>query len=84
MLNTTPDPLAFCRDMKRLRKPVRLSHRWRPPADGLWKVETRKGVRGGFLVAYGRVIRCSPVIRRHLHVWAARNAKFWGDPFACE
>ena len=84
MLKATTDRLAFARDMKRLRKPVRLTHRWKPPVDGLWKVETRKGVRGAYLVAYGHVTRCSPRIRRHLHVWAARNAQYSGDPFACE
>ena len=31
------------------------------------------------MVAYGRVTRCSPVLRRHLHVWAARNAEFVGS-----
>jgi hypothetical protein len=79
MLDKEPDKLAFARDMKALRKPVRLSHRHHPPADGLWRVETKRGVRGGFLVAYGRVVRCSPVLRRHLHVWAQRNAVFVGE-----
>jgi hypothetical protein len=65
--------------MARLRKPVRLRGRYNRLADGLWKVETRKDVRGGFMVAYGRVTACSPVIRRHLNVWAARNAVFVGD-----
>jgi len=84
MLNETSDPLAFCRDMKRLRKPVRLSHRYHPPANGLWKVETpRKGVLGGFMIANGRVVRCSPKIRRHLHVLAARNAVFVGVAHKC-
>ena len=79
MLNETSDPLAFCRDMKALRKPVRLRGRYHRPADGLWRVVTRNGVRGGFMVAYGRVTRCSPALRRHLHVWAARNAVFVGS-----
>jgi len=82
MPNKEPDTLAFARDMKKLRKPVKLSNRYHPPADGLWKVQTCKGVHGAFLIAYGRVTRCSPRIRRHLHVWAQRNAQHWGDPFA--
>jgi hypothetical protein len=73
------DPIWWARDMKRLRKPVRLRGRYYKPEDGLWKVETRKGVLGGFMVAFGRVTRCSPAIRRHLHVWAARNGKFVGS-----
>ena len=81
MLNKNPDPLFFARDMKAC-KPVRLSHRYHPPADGLLRVETAKGVRGGFMVAYGRVVRCSPVLRRRLHVWAQRHTVFVGDPFA--
>ena len=83
MLSETADPLAFCRDMKALRKPVRLRGRYHRPDDGIWKVETRNGVLGGFMVAYGRVTRCSPVIRRHLHVWAARNAEFVGSIEQC-
>jgi len=58
-----------------VRRPLRLRGRYWLPKDGLWKVETRKRVLGGFLVTRGRVTRCSPAIRRHLHAWAARNAE---------
>jgi hypothetical protein len=82
MVNET-DPLFFCRDMIALRKPVRLRGRYYKPADGIWKVETGKGVLGAFLVRGGRVIRCSPRIRRKLHWWAARNGKFVGSIEHC-
>ena len=76
------DKIAFARDMVRI-KPVRLHGRYWRRRSGLWRVATRKGVRGGFLVARGRVVRCSPAIRRHLHVWAARNAEYFGELDAC-
>lgn len=62
-----------------VRPPLRLRGRYWRPKDGLWKVETRKGVLGAYLIARGRVVRCSPAIRRHLCAWAARNAVFVGD-----
>jgi hypothetical protein len=77
MVNET-DKLFFCRDMVALRKPVKLRGRYYKPADGIWKVETGKNVLGGFLVRNSRVIRCSPRIRRSLHLWAARYGKFVG------
>jgi hypothetical protein len=79
MLRDMTDPIWWARDMLRLRKPVRLRGRYYKPEDGLWKVETGKRILGAFLVARGRVQRCSPAIRRHLHVWAARNGKFVGS-----
>jgi hypothetical protein len=78
-LENKTDAIAFCRDMIAVRRPLRLRGRYWLPKDGLWKVETRKRVLGGFLVTRGRVTRCSPAIRRHLHAWAARNAEFVGD-----
>jgi hypothetical protein len=71
------DELWFARDMVALRRPLRLTGRWRRPKDGLWMVKTRRGVRGGYLVYRGRVVRCSPVLRHHIHVWAMRNAEWF-------
>ena len=82
MLNET-DPLFFCRAMVALRKPARLRGRYYKPDDGIWKVETGKGILGAFLVRGGRVIRCGPRIRRKLHWWAARNGKFVGSIEHC-
>jgi hypothetical protein len=83
MNESSADPLAFARDMKRLRKPLRLRGRWSPPLDGLWKVATHRKVHGGYLIHNGRVVRASPAVRRYIHR-LARNAEYWGDPFACE
>jgi hypothetical protein len=79
MVRNETDALFFCRDMKALRKPLRLRHRYYKPDDGIWKVETGRGVLGAFLVRNSRVIRCSPRIRRSLHMWAARYGKFVGS-----
>jgi len=73
------DPLSFCRDMKRLRRPLRLRGRWSPPKDGLYRVATSKKVLGGFLIHRGRVTRASPYVRRYIHVLAMRNAEFVGS-----
>jgi len=62
---------------------VRLRGRYYRPDNGIWRIETGKGILGAFLVSRGRVVRCSPAIRRHLHVWAARNAKFVGSIEDC-
>ena len=67
MNESRADPLSFARDMKRLRKPLRLRGRWSPPLDGLWKVVTRRKVHGGFLICRGRVVRASPAVRRYIH-----------------
>jgi hypothetical protein len=72
------DPLAFCRDMVRLQRPLRLLGRWRRPKDGLYRVATRRTVHGGFLVQRGRVTRCSPAVRKRIHIWA-RTAEYYGD-----
>jgi hypothetical protein len=83
MLENRTDPIAFARDMKRLRRPLRLRGRWRPPKDGLYRVATSKKVHGGFLVQRRRVTRASPYVRRYIHVLALK-AEWFGDPFACE
>jgi hypothetical protein len=80
-METKTDPIAFARDMRRLRKPLRLRGRWRPPRDGLYRVATGKRVLGGFLVQHRRVTRASPYVKRYIHV-LARNAQYCGDPFA--
>jgi len=36
------DEIAFCRDMVRLRRPVRLRGRWSPLKDGLYRVAMSK------------------------------------------
>ncbi len=46
MLENKTDPIAFARDMVRLRRPLRLRGRWRPPKDGLYRVATSKKVHG--------------------------------------
>ena len=74
------DPIPFARDMVALEKPLRLLGRWRPPRDGLYRVATRRTVYGGFLVRRGRVIRCSPAVRKRIHIWA-HTAQFIGDEF---
>ena len=76
--------IEFCRDMRALRRPLRLRGRWRRPKDGLYRVRNSKRVLGGFLVCHGRVMRASPCVRRRIHILAMRNAQYWGDPFACE
>jgi len=75
------DEIAFARDMVALRRPLRLRGRWSPPKDGLYRVATSKKVHGGFLVQHRRITRASPYVRRYIHV-LARNAEYWGDPFA--
>jgi hypothetical protein len=83
-LKDSTDPMAFARDMLALPRPLPLRGRWRPPRDGLYRVSNSKKVFGGFLVQRRRVVRCSPCVRRRIHILAMRNATFWGDPFACE
>lgn len=87
MLRKKADPIAFARDMIALRRPMRLKHRWKPPRDGLYRVVSgRRGgyrVQGGYLVVRGRVTRCSPAVKRRIHIWAMRYAEYFGDPFAC-
>jgi hypothetical protein len=83
MDSNNSDPLFFIRDAVALKKPVKLRHRYYKPADGIWKVETGKNVLGGFVIRDSRVIRCSPRIRRSLHMWAARHGKFVGTIEAC-
>jgi hypothetical protein len=78
------DRLSFARDMKRLRKPLRLRGRWSPPRDGLYRVANSKKVLGGFLVQGRRVTRASPSVRPRIHILAMRNAEYWGEAFACE
>jgi hypothetical protein len=75
------DPIPFARDMIALEQPLRLLGRWRRPLDGLYRVSTRRRVVGGFLVRRGRVIRCSPAVRRRIHIWETRS-QYWGNPFA--
>jgi hypothetical protein len=82
-LENRTDPIAFCRDMVRLRRPLRLKGRWRPPLDGLYRVATSRKVHGGFLVQRRRITRASPYVRRYLSVLSLR-AEYWGDPFAVE
>ena len=83
-LENRTDPIAFARDMVRLRRPLRLRGRWWVPKDGLYRVATSKKVHGGFLVCHGRVTRASPYVRRYIHILAMRNAEWFCDPFACE
>jgi hypothetical protein len=68
------DEMAFARDMVGLRRPLRLRGRWKRPKDGLYRVVTRRGRWpsrcGGFLVYKGRVRRCSPSIKRRIHIYA--------------
>jgi hypothetical protein len=82
------DPIAFARDMVAVVPPLKLRGRWWPPTDGLYRCATRHRVRGtspkvygGYLVHRGRVTRCSPAVRRRIHIWATQ-AQSWGDPFA--
>jgi hypothetical protein len=82
MLRSRTDPIAFCRDMVRLPRPLRLKGRWRPPKDGLYRVATSRKVLGGYLVCHGRVTRASPYVRRYIHILAMRNAEWVCDPFA--
>jgi hypothetical protein len=77
------DPIFFARDMVKLRRPLRLRGRWKPPKDGLYRVATSRRVHGGFLVHDGRVVRASPYVRRYIHILAMRNAEYWGDLEAC-
>jgi hypothetical protein len=81
-LKDSTDPIAFCRDMVRLRRPLRLRGRWWVPKDGLYRVATSKKVHGGFLVSRGRVTRASPYVRRYIHI-LARNAEYWGSLEDC-
>jgi hypothetical protein len=78
-LENRTDPIAFARDMVRLRRPLRLRGRWWVPKDGLYRVATSRRVLGGFLVLRGRVLRASPYVRRYIHILAMRNAEFVGD-----
>jgi hypothetical protein len=84
MLRNNGDPIAFARDMVRLRRLLRLKGRWWVPKDGLYRVATSRRILGGYLVCHGRVTRASPYVRRYIHILAMRNAEYWGDPFACE
>jgi hypothetical protein len=79
MLRSNVDPIGFARDMVRLRRPLRLRGRWRPPQDGLYRVATSRKVHGGFLVQRRRVTRASPYVRRYIHILAMRNAEFVGS-----
>ena len=81
-LKDSTDPIAFCRDMQRLRRPLRLRGRYWLPKDGLYRVATGKRVHGGFLVCHGRVTRASPYVRRYIHV-LARNARYRGGLEDC-
>lgn len=80
------DELWFARDMIGLRRPLRLRGRWKRPKDGLYRVVTRRARWpsrcGAFLVYRGRVRRCSPSIRRKIHVYA-HMAEYLGEPWAC-
>src|SRR5262245_40524072 len=58
-------------DMVEMRRPLRLRGRFHPPKDGVYRVTTPSRC-GAFLVYNGRVHRCSPSIRRRLHVYAHR------------
>ena len=49
MNESKADPIAFARDRKRLRKPLRLRGRWRPPRDGLYIVANSEKGLGGFI-----------------------------------
>jgi hypothetical protein len=77
------DPISFARDMVAVEPPLKLTGRWRWPKDGLYRVATRRRVYGGYLVHRGRVTRCSPAVRRRIHIWALQ-AQYWGDPFSTE
>ena len=81
-LNDRTDPIAFARDMRRLRRPLRLRGRWRPPKDGLWRVATGRKVHGGFLVHRRRITRATPCVKRYIHILALR-AEFWGTLEDC-
>jgi hypothetical protein len=81
-LENRTDPIAFARDMVRLRRPLRLRGRWWVPKDGLYRVATSRRVLGGFLVSRGRVLRASPYVRRYIHI-LARNAEYWGSLEDC-
>jgi hypothetical protein len=81
-LENKADPIAFCRDMRAVRPPLRLRGRWKPPKDGLYRVATSRKVHGGFLIHRGRVTRASPYVRRYIHILAMRNAEWVCDPFA--
>jgi hypothetical protein len=76
------DPIAFARDMVAANVRLRGRH-WRL-ADGLYRVTTRKARwpsrTGGFLVYKGKVRRCSPSLRRKIHVYA-HMAEYWGVPW---
>jgi len=62
------DPTPFARDMIALARPLPLLGRWRRPKDGLYRVAT---VHGGYLVQRGRVTRCSPAVRKRIHIFSA-------------
>ena len=81
-LENRTDPIAFASDMVALPRPLRLRGRWRPPKDGLYRVATRRKVHGGLLVQRRRVTRCSPYVRRYIHILAMRNAEWVCEPFA--
>jgi hypothetical protein len=83
MRETKIDPILFARDMVAITPPLKLTGRWRKPKDGLYRVATRRSVHGGYLVHRGRVTRCSPAVRRRIHIWATQ-AQYWGDPFSAE
>ena len=76
------DPIAFARDMARVVPPLKLLGRRRNPPDGLYRVATRRRVYGGYLVHRGRVTRCSPAVRRRIHIWA-HQAQYWEDLATC-
>ena len=78
MLRNKPDPISFARDMVAVNPPLKLIGRWHWPKDGLYKVATSRRVHGGYLVHHGKVTRCSPGVRRQLHVWQ-HIAQYWGD-----
>jgi len=81
-LENKADPIAFCRDMLRLRRPLRLRGRWKPPKDGLYRVATGRKIHGAFLIHRRRVVRASPYVRRYIHI-LARNAQYWGSLEDC-
>jgi hypothetical protein len=79
MPSSNGDPIAFARNMRALRRPLRLRGRWRPLRDGLYRVATSRKVHGGFLVQRRRIVRASPgYVKRYIRRLAPR-AEFWGD-----
>jgi hypothetical protein len=82
MLRKKADAISFARDMIGLRKPLRLRGRWKRPKDGLYRIATSRKVHGGVLIHDGRVKRCSPAVRRKIHIWMMSYAEYVGDPFA--